>query len=365
MNREVSMKTCYVAVSNSAFVRRTSAIVCVVAITAAFAAGANGQASDSNSVAVQTQPVTPHLVAYGQIEPISVVPMGAAETGVVEGLRVVPGSRVRAGQVLARLGGPAMSTLLMQDEADVRSARSQLDAAQKTLDIDTRQLPSHLTTRQAVHQAESAEAQAQTALDNAQSKLAADTQMVTLTAPASGIVLAINSTNGQLVSAGQAVVTLQPEGGLWLRADYYGAALNSIHMGMRGRFVPSDGGAPVSVRVCSEPAMLAAAGGESIAFCPAQQNAAWLNGESGTVTLNLPRRNLVAVPTRALVLNQGKWWVMVRTTKGDRPQQVVPGPVQGWNTFLESGLAPGTRVIVNNAYLLFHANAAEQFQIPD
>lgn len=324
-----------------------------------------GQAPDADTVAVQVQNVTPRLVAYGQVEPISVVPVDAAETGVVEAMHVVPGTRVRAGQELARLSGPSMRTLLMQDEADLRSARSQLDAAQKSLAIERGQLTSHLTTRQAVHQAESAEAQAQTALDNAQSKLAAARQMVTLTAPTGGIVLAINSPNGQLVSAGQAVVTLQPESGLWLRASYYGAALHSIRAGLAGQFAPSDGGQPIAVRVCSVPEMLAAGGGESIALCPAGPRTTWLSGESGTVTLDLPQQKLVAVPTRALVLNQGKWFVMVRTGRGDRPQQVTPEESRGWNTFIGSGLAPGTKVIVNNAYLLFHANVAEQFQIPD
>jgi RND family efflux transporter MFP subunit len=361
------MKTDDVAARRSVMLRQFGAAMCAAAALAfaGSAARAAGQASDADAVAVQEQAVTPHMVAYAQVEPISVVPVDAAENGVVEGLRVVPGTHVRGGQELARLSGPAMRTLLMQDEADVRSSRSQLDAAQKTLAIDRGQLPSHLTTRQAVHQAESAEAQAQTALDNAQSRLHAARQMLTVTAPAGGTVLAINSANGQLVSAGQAVVTLQPDGGLWLRANYYGAALNSIRPEMTGRFTPSDGGAAIAVRVCSAPAMLAAGGGESIALCAVRQRAAWLSGEAGTVTLDLPQQKLVAVPTRALVLNRGKWWVMVRTAKGDRPQQVVPGPAQGWNTFIESGLAPGTSVIVNNAYLLFHAKAAEQFQIPD
>lgn len=346
---------------------RIGALLCATAIaTLSLLSGrAAAQASDADTVAARVQTVTPHLMAYAQVEPISVVPVDAAETGVVEGLRVVPGTHVRAGQQLARLSGPAMRTLLMQDEAEVRSARSQLDAAQKTLAIDRGQLPSHLTTRQAVHQAESAEAQAQTALDNAQSRLNATSQMMTVTAPTGGTVLAINSTSGQLVSAGQAVVTLQPDGGLWLRADYYGASLNSIHAGMTGRFTPTGGGAPIAVRVCSAPAMLAAGGGQSIALCHVQARTPWLSGEAGTVTLDLPAQKLVAVPTRALVLNQGKWWVMVHTARGDRPQQVVPGPAQGWNTFIESGLAPGTSVIVNNAYLLFHSSADEQFQIPD
>lgn len=344
----------------AAFVYTAAVFVFVATATSAAC-----QASNANSVAVVLHAFTPHLAAYAQVEPIRVIPVDAAEAGVVEGLKVLPGMRVHAGQVLAHLTGPSLRALLTQSEANVRSARSQLSAAQKTLSIEREQLPSHLTTRQAVHQAESAQAQAQTALDNAQARLASVRSMMTLTAPASGRVLALNSANGQLVSTGQSVITLQPVHGLWLRASYYGAELRAIHVGMTGRFAPSDGGAEIAVRVCSIPGTLAPGGGESIALLPLHPHAAWLSGEAGTVTLHLPQQKLVAVPTRALVLNRGKWWVMVRTAKGARAQQVVPGPVQGWNTFIKSGLAPGTKVVVNNAYLLFHASTTEQFQIPD
>jgi cobalt-zinc-cadmium efflux system membrane fusion protein len=326
---------------------------------------ATGQTSDAGVVAAQLHTVTPHLVAYAQVEPITVVPVEAAETGVISGLNVVPGTHVRAGQEIAQLSGPTLQTQLMESEAGVRSARSQLRAAQKLLAIERQQLPSHLTTRQAVEQAESAQAQAQAALNNAQSRLGFVRQMMAITAPAGGVVLALTSANGQLVNAGQPVLTLQPDGRLWLRAGYYGRQLSSLRTGMTGRFTPSDGSAPIRVRVCSIPGVIAAGGGESIALCSTQANAAWMSGEAGKVTLELPQKMLVAVPTRALILNQGKWWVMVRTAKGDRPQQVAPGPAEGWNTLIESGLAPGARVIVTNAYLLFHASIAEQFQIPD
>jgi membrane fusion protein, heavy metal efflux system len=332
---------------------------------AACAAQLAGQASNADAVTVQLHLITPHLIAYGQVEPIQLVPVDAAETGMVQNLRVVPGAHVRAGQLIAILSGPTMHTLLTEDQADVRSARSTLDAAQKSLAIGRQQLPSHLTTRQTVQQAESMEVQAQTTLDNTQSRLAAARQLTRLTAPTSGLVLAVNSANGQLVSAGQPVVTLQPAAGLWVRASYYGSALASIRLGMTGQFTPSDGSLPIAVRVCSLPGMLATGGGESVSLCPAHSGTAWLNGESGAVSLNLPRQDLVAIPTRALVLNQGKWWVMIHTAKGDHPQPVVPGPAQGWDTFIKSGLAPGAHVIVNNAYLLFHASIAEQFQIPD
>lgn len=324
-----------------------------------------GQSSDADVVTVQSRPATTHLVAYGQIASVSTVPVSVAETGVVTGLRVRPGTHVRAGEELARLSGPGMDALVAQGDADVHSAQTQLDAAQKSLVIQKQQLPSHLTTRQAVQQAESAVAQARSVLISAQSRLNTVRQWMTVSSPANGIVLQLNSADGALVSAGQAILTVQPANGLWLVANYYGADLSAIHVGMTGQFVPSDGGDPVKIRVVSIPGTITAGGGESIAMEPVNAKSDWLSGESGTVTLDLPTQQMVAVPTRALVLNQGKWWVMVHTAKGDRAQEVMPGPAQGWETFIASGLAPGSKVVVNNAYLLYYSNVADQYQIPD
>lgn len=105
--------------------------------------------------------------------------------------------------------------------------------------------------------------------------------------------------------------------------------------------------------------------GEMIGLTPVASTARWINGEFGTVTLSLASRKLVAVPTGSLILDRGKWWVLVHTAQGDHPQQVVPGPTHGWNTFLESGLSPGSEIVVENAYLLFHLGIAARYTPPD
>lgn len=323
------------------------------------------QSADAGYVTVQLTSFTPSMKAYGQVEPAAVLPLNAGEAGVVDGLKILPGSHVRAGEELAHLNGPSIRALLMQSNADLRSAQAQLSAAQKSLAIQREQLLSHLSTRSVMHQAESALAQAQTGFDNAQGRLTAVRQMATVYAPVDSIVLALNSSNGELVSAGQAIVTLQPSNSLWVKARYFGPNLRMIHIGMTGYFLPADGNKTIPIKVRAIFGSTALGGGESIAVVPLHSGTRWLNGEPGAVKLNAPQRQLVAVPTRALILDQGKWWVMVHSAKKDRPEAVVPGPTQGWDTLIESGLAPGTQVIVNNAYLLYHASIAEQFQIPD
>lgn len=345
------------AQSDVSFLERTSADPKVPSVATT--------SSEPGYVTVQAATVTPRLEAYGQVQPISALPVSAAEEGTIAGLSVVPGMHVRTGEELAHLSGPAIQMSLQQSAADVRSAQAQLTAAQKTLEIEREQLPSHLTTRAAIQQAQSAAAQARTNFDNAQSHLQAVRQMMTISAPANGTVLAIDASDGQLVNTGQPVVTLQTTARLWLQASYYGADFSLIRVGMKGVFSPANGSASIPVRVRAISGAMTSGEGEMIGLTPVASTARWINGEFGTVTLSLASRKLVAVPTGSLILDRGKWWVLVHTAQGDHPQQVVPGPTHGWNTFLESGLSPGSEIVVENAYLLFHRGIAARYTPPD
>lgn len=358
------VKACSLQITDAGYMR-TAVLLAVWLVLGPGALPAKGQLSDPAYVVAQVGTVTPRLEAYGEVVPITVLPVTTAEPGVVAGLKVLPGMHVRAGEDLAHLQGPEIQSMLLQGEADVRSTRAQLAASQNSLAILQQQLISHLSTRQAVHQAESAVAQAQTNFDNAQSHLNAVHQMMTLTAPANATVLAVNVTNGERVGTGQPILTLETADRLWLKAAYYGADTAMIRAGMTGVFDPADGGDPIPVRVYAVVGSLTAGGAESVAMMPATPRFRWMNGEFGTVTLRMPSRRLVAVPTRSLILDQGKWYVLVGTAHGDHPQVVVPGPAQGWETFLESGLRPGAQVVVENAYLLFHRSIAQRYQPPD
>jgi hypothetical protein len=152
---------------------------------------------------------------------------------------------------------------------------------------------------------------------------------------------------------------------LWIKASYYGADISALRSGMTGLFYPDGGGKPVAVRVCSVFDLLDKDGGRSAALVAAEPSPGWFSGELGTVALDGPARKLVAVPTRALILDKGRWWVLVRTPGGDVPKAVVPGPARGWETYLESGLEPGDEVVVDDAYLEFHRDIAGSYQPPD
>lgn len=335
----------------------------LAALILAIAGSASAQST--GTITARRISFTPRLRAYAQVEPIATIPINAPQAGILTHLRAVPGTRVRAGQILAQLTGPSIQNLLHQDRANLRSARAQLSAAQKSLAIQQRQLHAHLSTRQAVQQAASAVAKAQATLDNAQSQLSAVRQMTTIVAPTAGTVLSLSSSSGELVAPNQSILTLQPLHALWLRATCYGASLGAIRTGLIGTFYPSDGSPAIPVRVQAIAGAINPNGGESVFLAPLHSTPHWLAGTFGSVALNLPAKKMIAVPTRALILSHGKWWIMVHTPHGNRPRQVTPGPAHGFDTYVTSGLAPGAQVIVNNAYLLYHSSIDEHFQIPN
>jgi RND family efflux transporter MFP subunit len=330
-------------------------------------------ASVAGTVTVHAQPVAQAFPAYGEVQLITPLPLSAAEPGIVSQMRVVPGSAVKAGDALAKLTGPEIQSLLISRQGAYRSTRTQLAAAERSLAIARRQFSVQLSTRQAVAAAESAVAGAKGAFDTAQSERTVAQELRTLRAPSAGTVLAVNAAEGERVMAGQTVFTLQTTNRLWLAAAYYGVDAAAIRVGMGGHFQPASGGPSVPVKVAAVSAALAPDGGASVGLVATDRHvphgrrppAPWLNGERGTVTLTGPTEQLVAVPTRALILDQARWWVLVQTSQGIRQQAVVPGPTRGWETFIEQGLSPGQQIVVENAYLEFHRGISLRYTPPD
>ncbi|MBI1174050.1 MAG: efflux RND transporter periplasmic adaptor subunit [Sideroxydans sp.] len=347
--------------------RRT--IATLLAVSCLFgAATTQAQAASTDTHAVVTanvQTFDQQFHAYGQVEPIAIVQVRAASPGIVSGMNLLPGQVLKSGQEIGKLGGPEIKALLLQSNAELRSAQASLAAAGKSLVFQKQQRELHLATQLAVIQAESVLAQAQSANETARANLRALQQMIILRSPVDGQVSSVDAANGERMAVGQPVFTLQPANKLWLKAVYYGAEAAMIKPGMEGRFISADDSNPIPVRIATVSGSIAKDGGESVGLMPVGAAPVWMNGESGTVVLNGSKSSMVAVPTRALILDQGKWWVLVHTSTGNHPQEVVPGPAHGWETFIMHGLAPGTEVVVDNAYLEFHRSISQRYQPPD
>jgi len=305
--------------------------------------------------------------AYAQVEPVSTVPVRALAPGALNDLHVVPGATVARGQVLGRLGGARQRAFMAGREAALRSATTREATARQVLAIAHTQYAQRLATRQDVDAARSALAAARAALDTARARLGEARAMSSLRAPAAGTVMAVQAADGEQMAVGETVLTLLPRNTLWIHATYYGADAARLRPGMHGRFQPTADSAAIPVKLVSIASALAPDGGRGAWLLPLDPASAssWIDGQSGTVTLDGPVRNGVTVPTSALVLDRGRWWVLVRTARGDRPQPVVPGPALGWRTWIANGLRAGQQVVAKDAFLKFHRDIAQSYQPPD
>lgn len=308
--------------------------------------------------------MTIRLTATAEVQPISLLKITTPIGGVVAGLDIVPGDTVPAGAILAHLRGPTVEGLFITRQSAVTNGEASLAAARQLLSIQQYKLARHLGTREMVEQAMAAVASARARLAAAKSALAALQGETTIRCPEAGQILAVQASNGEFAPAGRTLVTVQPAGRLWLTASFYGAGAVPIRPGMQGRFEPYEGSSAIPVTVRSIISQAQPGGGLRVELA-ATASPGWHSGEFGSVVLSGGTETLVAVPTRALILDQGRWWVMVRTSHGDRRQAVTPGPAQGNLTLIRRGLDPGAEVVVANAYLDFHRNIANSFQQPD
>ncbi|MBI1425739.1 MAG: efflux RND transporter periplasmic adaptor subunit [Gammaproteobacteria bacterium] len=345
----------------------TSLLICVC-LYATFTARAWAADTEGTGImTVHTETLAPTLRAYGQVEAIAVIPVRTIYPGTLRDLSVVPGDAVNAGEILARIAGPRMQSLLTRREQALRSEQAREKSASRALAILRSKFKMQLATQQAINVAESDLATAHAAVQTASVQLQEARNLQVVRAPAAGTVLAVHASNGVQATADQALITLLPTGKLWLRASYYGADVARLHVGMKGRFQPADGSEAIPVKVTAIASSVSPDGGYHVGLLPVSSDLpkSWVNGQWGKVTLEGAAQTMIPVPTAALILDRGRWWVLVHTPQGDKPQQVMPGPTQGWQTWIASGLHAGERIVVEDAFLKYHRGIARAYQPPD
>ncbi|SOE66378.1 RND family efflux transporter, MFP subunit [Burkholderia sp. OK233] len=302
--------------------------------------------------------------APARVQAASNTVLSAPTAGVVSSLRVLPGEEVRTGQVIARLTGPTVSTDTARLAADLKSAQIRVTAATQAAAIEQQKLDEHLSTRDVVIRARAELDTARQQVAAAQSAMRSYASLVVIRAPESGVVTAVNVADGQYVTAGQTLVTAVPSRGLHVVANLFGNDASSVIAGMKGVFLAEGTDTPIDVVVQRM----------SLSVTTPGQLEVWLNAASGhslvaasvgTVSLTASDDKRLAIPTTALVLDGGQWWVLVRDKSGSRRRQVTPGISDGGWTSIRQGLQQGERVVTQDAYLLFHQDFATRYQQTD
>lgn len=315
---------------------------------------------------VTLKPMTTTITTYVQARRGPAITVRAGRAGVLSDLMVTPGRHVSAGQVVGHLGGPAITSALKQEQSALQAAQVALKTEQASLTLAQQRATAHFGSNQEVYQATLARDDAQARVVDSSTRLKLLKSQQTLRSPGDGVVSATPSVTGDAVKDGDAVVVLQPDKALWLEGQVFGSAVSQLDEGQTGVFTPSDGSPPTKVKVTG---LLPTQQGLNVRFRRSEADAtgaaALYAGNTGRVDIQLARSPQPAVPSEALILDQGRWWVMLEDGNGVHAQAVDPiASNDGW-TWLRGKVHAGDHIRVSDAYLSFHQSFSTRYQQPD
>ena len=308
--------------------------------------------------AVQYQP---EVHAWAQVEALAPLVLRTSVAARVGKVFVVPGQTVKAGEPLVTLSGQNFKSELSAARARWQAAQRELEAAQRTLAAAKRTYPV-VTDRKTLDAAQAGLAAAQSELAAAYAALTTLQAQRTLSSPAPAVVGTVSAAAGTDLPAGTPLLTLLPQGSLWLRVEVFGD--QRLPETATAQFVPADGSPVVGVRRVAELPARAADGAHVFNFT-ATDAVTWQAGEAGDLVWQGSSRTALAVPSEALVLNAGHWYVLTDAHGKLIAQAVTPGPTRGTDVLIMHGLQAGVPVVVRQAYLLFHRNFSAQYAPPD
>jgi multidrug efflux pump subunit AcrA (membrane-fusion protein) len=303
----------------------------------------------------------PEVHAWARVESLAPLVLHTVVAARVATVRVVPGQTVTVGESLVTLAGPKLESELSAARARRQAAQRELAAAQRTLASAKRTYPV-VTDREALDAAQAGLAAAQSESVAARAALAALQAQRTLDSPARAVVGTVKVAPGTDVPAGAPLMTLLPHNSQWLRAEVFGN--QPLPATTAAQFVPADGSPAVAVHRVAELPTRAPDGARVFNFS-ASGTGPWQPGETGDLVWQGSPRHAVAVPSEALVLDAGRWYVLTAVDGKLTAQAVTPGPTRGTDVLITKGLHAGVPVVVRQAYLLFHRDFSAQYAPAD
>jgi len=329
----------------------------------------------SDSVLAQAVVRSEAISGLGRVLPAAILTLRVNLAGQIQNSTLTLGQIVSADEVVGYLGGVTLNAQIEQAKARLAQEAARAKAASRVVDIDRDTLKYQLSTRKDLIHAELALDLANADMDSAQSALNTLQQERVLRTPTQGVVTRLEQINGSRVQPGMAIAQIEPIDDLRLRADFYPTqaadVFSQIRPGMRGWFTPLGSRQKIAVQVDSILPMDAHDGALPVIFRPVITPDAtpipvgWQSGVMGSIVLNGNSQTVIPIPTRALILERGQWWVLIRKQGGWHRQSVEIGTSYGETTDVIKGLSIGERVLVDQAYLEFHRDFSLRYQQPD
>jgi len=294
--------------------------------------------------------------------------------GKVLARKVELGQAVRAGQVLAQLDSQDLR--LQQDAASAGLSAAEANARQASADLQRfkelktqgfiseaeydRHVTAHLSSEASLRQAK-----AQAGVQGNQTAYAA------LMAGASGVITQVDLEPGQVVAAGQPVLTLAQDGprdAVFSVPEDMGAAARAL-VGKAGAVKVRRWGAadwqPATVR---EVAAAADPVSRTLQVKADVGQAGFELGQTASVIFNTPVRVAqgVRIPLSALAERDGHSivWVLDGASMTVKPQPVYTADVTGNVILVAKGLQPGQEIITAGAHVLSPGQKVKRYQEP-
>ncbi len=267
------------------------------------------------TVAAHLQDAGETIAQTGEVRPQTETPMSFRLGGQLT-FRADIGKPVEAGDIIARLDRVPSGNGVLSAKADLETARADLELAEVNAERNRNLFEKNITSKAQMQQAEAALATATAKLASAQAALAnaEDTLSYTdLKATQDGVVSAVGANEGQVVSAGQTIVTVISN------------AERDAVFDVPEKLVGMDlGDAVVEITLLSDPAVKASGRVREVtpsadpatrtyrvkvALDEAGQNMPFGSAVTGSLILNA--KKLVQLPASALTESNGKSAVFV------------------------------------------------------
>ncbi|WP_223509976.1 efflux RND transporter periplasmic adaptor subunit [Rahnella sp. GSA61A] len=293
------------------------------------------------------------LIQTGEIRAHEEVTLGFRLDGRILTRQAEVGDRVIAGQVLATQESETSRNQFSSAQADLNSARAAEQVAALSLRRMQLLMPSgaiarsQLDSAQADWQAARAKRQSsEDALKNAQENVS----WTKLTAPADGVITQVSASAGQVVSAGQSVITLAS-----------GSIRDAVFDVADPQSVPQQADSLFTISLLSAPSVVAQGHFRDVSPQADPQTRTWrlritfdnpppamALGASVQLTLNASGPRLTALPASALTRSGDKPAVFVvdEKTLTLHLRPVVIGRYSTSEIFLSAGVQPGERVVI-------------------
>ncbi|MFO0748363.1 MAG: efflux RND transporter periplasmic adaptor subunit [Myxococcota bacterium] len=285
----------------------------------------------------------------------ALVDIGAPASGRVVAVKVAPGDRVKAGDVVAVLSS--------REAADARGelgrARVALDAA-RSLAHRQRELAEHnvgIESERAAADLQVLSAQADLArAEHSAAILPGTGDEVQVVAPMDGVVVERAAQPGMVLQASAPVVSVGDPTRLWIQVDVYEHDLAAVHEGEAAEVALEAGGLPLAAKVARVGARVDTALRRApVYLAPTDASVALRPGMFARASIHLPKSAAgIEVPATAVIIKEGGQAVVWIE---DHPQHYAPRPVmvgdaRGGRVPILKGLQDGERIVARGALLL-------------